>query len=113
MRQWIDPGTKRERYSLWMNDGEKRGPMEEDEPDAREMLRMTWIGLPSGAPAPPRCHPAQERTLRTRAQRHLLLPTVDQNCLRKHFCSSHRPIALTTEQYFLHTVPKRCARANL
>jgi dipeptidyl aminopeptidase/acylaminoacyl peptidase len=71
-RAWIDPETKRERSSLWINDGTPR-PLEKGEPDAR-MPRFSpdgrWIAFlstrprPQGwkqtPPAPPESEPATD-----------------------------------------------------
>ncbi len=72
VRAWIDPETKRERSSLWINDGTPR-PLEKGEPDAR-MPRFSpdgrWLAFlstrprPQGwkqtPPAPPESEPATD-----------------------------------------------------
>lgn len=74
-RTWIDPGSRRERSSLWMNkEGEaKPRPLEPDEPDARAPIFSPdgrWIvfhstrprpeGWRQTPPAPPESDPATD-----------------------------------------------------
>lgn len=57
IRSWIDPKTKQERNSLWIVEGDKdkRRPMEEGEPDARNPVFSPdgkWIAFLSTRPNP-------------------------------------------------------------
>ena len=74
-RQWIDPGERVYRYSLWRVDGQadNRGPMEPGEPDARQPMLSPdgkWVlflstrpfpdGAPAFTPVPPYSDPAAD-----------------------------------------------------
>jgi dipeptidyl aminopeptidase/acylaminoacyl peptidase len=73
VRNWVDPTTHRERFSLWANDGTGHRPLEPGEPDARRPVispdgrwavvastRPRPNGWPNPAPVPAYSDPASD-----------------------------------------------------